>query len=98
MLNVIQKKIAWLISVMLQPQKVIRVVVTNDAALNQKINNLNNRRKASLRSRRGQITTEYFIVAAAIATVTVLGTSYFQNHVKLAVQDFINVAAERFAH
>ena len=94
MLNVIKQKITWLISVMLQPEKAIRVVVADDAVINGRVI----RRKVGLRSYRGQITIEYFIIAAALGTLTIVGLAVFPDKVRGVIEDFINAAAKRFAN
>ena len=93
MLNLINQKIAWLISFMLQPEQAIRIVVTDDEAVNGRII----RRRASRRLRRGQITIEYFIIAAVLSAVTLVGFSAFEGKLSAAIGDFIDAAAKRFA-
>ena len=93
MLNMIKQKITWIISVMLQPEKAIRIAVTDDSAINGRAI----RRKASRRFRRGQVTIEYFIIAAVLGVATLVGLSAFEGKLSGAIGDFIDAAAKRFA-
>ena len=45
----------------------------------------------------GQITVEYFLIAALIASLTLIGISIFPTLVKNTLEGFVDVAAKRFA-
>ena len=67
--------------VRVQPVRVVRVVVS----------------QWQRRSRQGQVTMEYFIIAAMLAGLSLVGISPFAALIKNSIEGLINVAAKRFA-
>lgn len=48
--------------------------------------------------RRGQVTTEYFIIAAVLAVMSLIVMSAFHGLIREQARTLVNAAAEAFAH
>ena len=52
----------------------------------------------SVRNRRGQIISEYFILFALIAALTLVGVTHFDQNVRNILEDFFEAAANVLAN